>query len=418
MASKKVFLLAVLAAIIATTAVTALQIPQPQVMEKSPYSPNYSKLPGINKLNKVKNELYINPKSVFRSLKPGETVSISVTVKNIGRNSVKINPRIVHSTLPFTNNLPLPKSWVNFSPAKTILKPKETVMFHIKISVPKNASNGEYSCQIVLTNDSVYMPYILPSWQNHLYIYSISITVDVRKPPDVIIYPSYLSATVLKGESKTLKIFVKNTGNRYYSMHPTLSTPEYISEYVEPIGKDMVRISYPEVIPPNSTVTVNVTFMGIKAGRYSGKLLLNINDSNLELFRQSVYLSLTVITPPKKPYVRKILVSNLSRLEITVRVSPNAGSEVKLISPNGDAFKPESVSESFSVYRRVSPNIPIPKPYPIYPVTEENKESSGYYTAADTGMEYHFTVVKPENGVWKLLIKTTGYANVKIQKFY
>ena len=349
--------------------------------------------------------LYIHPRSVFRTVKPGSTIKIDVTVKNVGNTTAVLKPRVVNVYYYMASGLPIPASWINVTPKNVTVKPGEKTDIELKITVPNNTSSGEYFCLIALTNDTFpYSPFkLIPA-----YIYAVSINLEVRRPPDIAIYPTYLSATVLKGKSKTMKIYVKNLGNKCYTMSPSLESPEFFSGYSKPLTKDMVSITAPKLIPPNSTAVINVTLKGVEEGQFSGKIYLNINDTNLESYMQEVFVNLNVITPPKTAYVRKINVSGLS--ELKVKVTVNSGySEVRLVSPGGKEIRPASVTETVYV-SRTKPGVPV-KPYTVCVKTAT-------YTASSGEKSYGFDVIRPENGTWKVCVKTVNYANIEIQKIY
>ncbi len=416
MTSRKVVFVAAMLLLASVVVAVALQVTTLQVTSQPPLAKSLNSLNSSGKFPKAPlHRLYVYPRAVFRTVKPGSDVEVKVTIKNVGNTTAIVKPRIVQSNYYFimTGNMPMPESWVRISPKSVKLEPSEKTEIDLKLSVPNNTSNGNYFCLIALTNDTVNLPYSPYTPFTPKYLYTVSINLEVRKPPDVVVYPTYLSTTVLKGKNKTLKIYVKNSGRKCYSMNPVLESPEYfVSDYTKPLTKDMVSINAPKLIPPNSTVVVNVTLKGLEEGRFSGRIDLNINDTNLEDYNQKVYVTMTVVTPPKTAYVREINVSNLSELKVKVTVN-DAGtySEVRLISPDGKIVKPESVTESVYV-SRVKPSFPVPiKPYAVY-------EKTAGYTASSEGKTYEFVVVKPENGVWKVSVKTISYANIEIKKIY
>ncbi len=339
-------------------------------------------------------KLYINPSSRYAVLKPGESLKFTVTIKNTKNKTVTLKPEL--HTFPFTTSMFL--KWVKVNLSKTVLKPGESTNAEVTISIPKNAEEGHYSCILAFTNDSIYLPYS----HYKLYVNSVQISVDVRTPPDVYIYPMYLSLNLVKGETKNVSITVVNRGNRTYSINPAVScTPEY---YVFPptacLNSSMVKVSAPKVIPPHSKVFVNLTFHAAAPGSYRGILDLNINDTKVN---QKVNLFVRVVSMPEKPYVRKFTIKNVKALRVTVRFSSYNSKiieSVKLISPDGKVVKPTSIVEESSIS------------YTSYPVKIKPGYSVNY-----NSVTFVYNVSKPENGLWKVAVKTPYSVNIKIVKF-
>ncbi len=356
--------------------------------------------------------LIIEPKFKYVRLKPGESTSFTVKIKNPNDKDVTIDPKVVIP--PYSE---MDKSWVRIDKSRFVLKSKGNATLTITVSVPKNAEKGFYSCEIAFTNDTLPYPAETPRFVNVLHL-----SVQVWIPPSVRIYPTSVFKYVEAGRNYIFNITVENIADRSFTLNPKLTQAEYYGPNVNYLTKDMVSIDAPSTIPPHSKVTVriHVRIPPTAKGTLRGYVDLGINDPGLEDWAKRVSISLIVFERPTEPFVRIIRVENASVLKVEVSTglsqfipyvpvpygspfSSNADVSVRLISPHGEVKVRPKVLERFVVTLGT-----------YGPPWESTK---GLYKVMSVGKTYTYIVENPENGVWRIEImpKNCFMFNVEVE---
>ncbi len=345
-------------------------------------------------------KLVINPPYKHVRLKPGESTSFKVEVRNPTNRVVVLKPRVVVN--PYSTYVVSP-DWISISPKSTVLKPNGSVWVEVGVRVPKNAKKGFYSCDIVFTNDSIPVPYGMPRYVNALHL-----GLEVWIPPSVTITPKYITDFVEPGKDYVYTVELKNKANRSFSLNPQLTEPEYIGTLGSFLSKNCVEIESPRKIPPNSAVYVKIHVHIPKnaTGVLRGVVKMNVNDPGLEEWAQRVTLNLNVITKPSKPFVKVIRVENVTKLTIRVTsgfsgvlmpfgLSYRGGDfDVRIVSPSGVVrVKPKVVEKSVVT---MGSNVP------------SWVRGEGEYKVVSISKTKEYVIKYPENGVWKVEITPKG----------
>lgn len=390
---KRLFLASLMLALLAIGIATALISVQPIPVKP----PDYTKL-------------IITPKSKHFTAKPGDKLDFSVKIRNVDNKTVTIKPKLIPPLFPGMNVME--SSWVDIKPSELTLNPNEEGKLKIEIRIPDDVERSSYSAQIVLTNETIAVPYSpYPIYPN-----SIRVSVYIQIPPSVTIYPRFIHDKVEPGKTYTYNVTIENGGDRSFKINPKLAVGDlYIPEgRVSYLTEDMVEVTAPKVIPPHSKVTVKikVNFPENASGQYCGHIDLNIDDPNLEEWMQRIELSFAIRVKPSKPFVKEFEVYNVSRLNVSVTAMNYDGSvsdvDIKMYSPSGLlSIDPTKVVESIKVTPRGSF---VPVPYPKSITSEE-------YGVSSWTMTYVYLIKNPENGKWKVeVLSACDYMTITIEK--
>jgi len=344
-------------------------------------------------------KLIISPNFKHLRLKPGDSASFTVKIKNPTDKDVLIDPKVV--VKPHAENA-IDESWVSFDKSGFVLKSKQETEITVTVKVPKDAEKGYYYCEIAFTNETIpRTPYEMPN-----YINKIDLSVEVWVPPSVKIIPRYINDYVEAGKTYEYTIKIKNTAGKTFKLNPEFVEPEYISGFENYLSKDNVRIEAPSTIPPNSEVEVKVKVnVPVTAkGFLRGAIKLNIDDPGLDEWMQRVEITLNVFTKPTEPFVKTVRIENASKL--TVKVSSNfmgipfpiiVGSkgytegdfDVKIYSPSGIiSVKPKTIEKL--IVTTGSKYVP---PW---------EETEGIYKVVSVSKTKIYMIENPENGIWKI----------------
>jgi len=342
-------------------------------------------------------KLVISPDYKDLRLKPGESKSFTVKIKNPTDKDVLITPKVV--TDPYSKNV-IDKSWVSFDRTSFTLKAKQETKITVTVKVPNDIEKGFYHCKIAFTNETIPAPtpYEIPKYVNTMHL-----SVEVWIPPSVKITPRYIRDTVEAGKTYEYTIKIKNTASKTFHLKPEFTEPEYIDDFENYLSKDNVRIEAPSTIPPNSEVKVKVkvSIPATAKGSLRGTIKLNIDDPGLDEWMQRVKINLNVFTKPTEPFVKTVKIENASKL--TIKVSSDfmgipiiAGKgytegdfDVKIASPSGViSVKPKTIERL--VVTTGSKYLP---PW---------EETEGIYKVVSVSKTKIYTIENPENGIWRI----------------
>jgi len=343
-------------------------------------------------------KLKITPAFKHTRLQPGESESFEIKVKNIGDKDVTVKPELVQ--MPYAPNT-VDEDWLKIEPEKTVLKAKEECRIKIEVSVPRDAEKGFYSAMIALTNDTVASPYPTPY---PMYVNKLMLSVNVWIPPQVVIKQRYIHDVVEAGKNYEYKIIIENMGDRGVTLNPVLKNERIYYDFYSPVQltEDMVQIESPKQIPPKSKaeVKIRVNVPADAKGVLRGGVQLNIDDPGLDEWMQRIDINLNVWQKPTEPYVKEVVVENVSKLRFEVSAtsqafrmyrSVNADFDVKIKSPSGYInIKPSKKVEVVGVTLSAS----------YLPPWEG--ESEGIYRVTKTEKTEVYIIENPENGVWRI----------------
>ncbi len=344
-------------------------------------------------------KLVISPSYKHLRLKPGDSATFTVKIKNPTDKDVTITPKVVVE--PYADNV-VDKSWVSFDKSNFVLKAKQETEITVTVKVPEDAEKGFYYCTIAFTNDMIptATPYGTPRYVNTMHL-----SVDVWVPPSVKITPRYISDFVEAGKTYEYTVKIKNTASKSFKLNPEFVEPEYIGDFAEYLSKDNVQIESPSTIPPNSEVEVKikVNVPSTAKGYLRGTVKLNIDDPGLDEWMQRVELNLNVFTKPTEPFVKTVKIENASKLTVKVssdfmgipipiiagRTYAEGDFDVKIVSPNGVInVKPKIVEKVV-----VTTGSKFAPPW---------EETEGIYKVVSVSKTKIYTVENPENGIWKI----------------
>ncbi len=355
-------------------------------------------------------KLWISPKNKYLQLKPGEAKEFTVKVKNRGENEITLSPEL--EVLPFAEYF-LEESWIELVPEKATLKAGEKVTFTVKISIPENADVGNYNSVLAFTNET----YTRGSFP--IKVNSLTMGVNIWKPPVVKILRKYVRDRVEAGGSYTYEIKLENTGDEAVSLSPKFGStrmgrclgmgcPTELEEA-------WVSINSPDKIEAGSkaTVTIVVNMPAEAKGIYQGAVNLGINDPSIREWNQEVRLNLVVWQQPVEPYEKAFTVPEGSgKLSIEVGVNQHAYEKfgsinegeptfiVTLVSPEGSEISPSA--------RKTVVTSVINLGAGYLPPWEE--ESSGMYRVERINYRETFILEDPAPGGWKLKVMPSNAA--------
>ena len=341
--------------------------------------------PPIEKPSKLK----ITPRFKHLGLKPGESESFDVKIRNPTDKDVKIEPKVVS----FRETID--ETWISFDKGAFTLRAKDSATVRITVSIPSDAEKGFYSCQIAFTNDS-----------GGIYVNAIHLSVRVYIPPSVKISPRWISDFVEAGKTYEYKVKVKNKGEKTFSINPKVVQPEYgiVGEW---LSDREISIISSSTVPPNSEVEVKivVNVPSDVTGYVRGTVDLGIDDPGLDEWNRRVELNLNVYSVPKEPFVKVVKLENASKL--TVKVSSEIFNvpipmfkakgefEVNIFSPSGE----------LKLRPKVIEKLVVTTGYGFSPPWEE---TDGIYKVVSTTKTEIYEIENPENGEWRIEVMPKG----------
>jgi hypothetical protein len=265
-------------------------------------------------------KLQISPKQEWFQIKPGGEKEFTVKVKNKENESVFTSPRL--ETIPYTEYF-LEEEWITFEPSSAGINASEEQEYTVTLKIPEDAEIGDYIAQIVFTNDTISMPYLVPF---PTYPNSLILSIDVWEPSKIVIQPSYIHDMVEAGQTKDYKIQIENKGDKAIAISPEAGEEEYMYEpYENKIPDEWLTIAAPATVDANSTATVNVTVdvPDDAKGGYEGCIKLNIDDSAAERWDwdHEVHISLEVWKQPTTPYKQNFTVKPGQNFSVVITTS-------------------------------------------------------------------------------------------------
>ena len=263
--------------------------------------------------------LQISPRNEWFEIKPGGEKEFTIKVKNKENESVFTSPRL--ETMLYGEYF-MEEEWITFEPSSAEIESEEVQEYTITVKIPEDAEIGDYSTQIVFTNDTISTPYLPCLPQPSVIILSI----NVWEPQKIVIQPRYIHGMVEAGKTKEYQIQIENKGDEAISISPEIGEEEYMYEpYENPIPNEWLTIDAPATVDANSTATVNVTVdvpTDVK-GEYGGCIKLNIDDSATERWGMDyeVDIRLEVWKQPKTAYQQNFTVKQGQNFSVVISAS-------------------------------------------------------------------------------------------------
>ena len=265
-------------------------------------------------------KLQISPRYNNFRIKPGGEKVFTVKVKNKENESVFTSPRL--ETISYTEYF-MEEEWITFEPSNAEIESEEVQEYTVTVKIPEDAEIGDYITQIVFTNDTISMPYLLlfPT-----YVNSLMLSLDVWEPSKILIQPSYIHGMVEAGQTKDYKIQIENKGEKAIAISPEIGEEEYgYGSYENMIPDEWLTLDAPATVDANSTATVNVTVDVPEdaKGGYEGCIKLNIDDSAAERWERDyeVHISLEVWKQPTTPYQQNFTVKQGQNFSVVLSAS-------------------------------------------------------------------------------------------------
>ena len=299
-------------------------------------------------------KLRIIPRNDWIEMMPGDSEEIAVTVKNIDNRTISIDPKVIVS--PYSKYV-FDEDWIVMGPVIAELEPDSEEEFSFMVEIPDDAECGQYSMQVVFTDEVEQTPYRapLPHYKN-----AFSLLIEVWNPPVIRVLPSHIHDRVESDRGYDYQVYIENVGEEDIGIDPEMSDDgRYYELYsTAPAFKsDAITIDAPPVVPAggNATVNLHLSVPAGAKGRYHGELDLNLDDPAMvhEWYGEaSVHLSFEVLTQPTEPFVKAFttetdapvaieLVSNWWGRYGTCRSGSSHDEcpffDVALAGPNGDA---------------------------------------------------------------------------------
>ncbi|MFC7142069.1 hypothetical protein ACFQMA_19815 [Halosimplex aquaticum] len=344
--------------------------------------------------------LYITDGYLSERVKPGESVTLNVTVGNSEDHTVELDPHVV---LPQVQGRPIQKSWISIENGDTTLSAGEEREFTVTVAVPSDAEFGEYRAEVAFTNQTVSYP-----GQPDRPVHAAQISVSVREEPSVqIVDGRYASAQVQTGDSYTYEVTVRNDGDQAVPLNPTVETPDHRQPSENTVKRSWFEIDAPNEVGPGETANVSVTVTppsDAAVGRYYTELSLGLTDPNRPErsdYWQRVDLSMQVWEQPDQPFEQSFAVSERAdnvTLSLTAgdygeRASDEPVSfDVTFVSPNGTEVDAERVSVTDSGAVSLGAE------------DDRAAERQGAYTARSGGSEFEYRLDDPGAGEWTVRI--------------
>lgn len=309
-------------------------------------------------------KLYVERDYKRVELKPGESDSFTVSVKNLEDETVSVNPHL--STPPVGENL-MQEKWVSID-GDTSIDAGEEQEFTVTVSVPNDAKLGRYRGNIAFTDETITYPG-RPARPAH----AANVNVRVWREPTVnVLAGNYMHSQVEAGDSYTHQILIENTGDEAVPVNPELSEERrrHYSSYGNSeatLDRSWLEIDAPAQIAPGETATVSVTVTppeNADRGRYRTELNLGLKDPARDEQRnhwQQIRLNFQVWKQPTEPFETSFEVSEdannvslklstNSRYRNQMDSSKSADFDVQFVSPDGEVIEAERVKVTDNGY--------------------------------------------------------------------
>ena len=342
--------------------------------------------------------LQISPRNEWFEIKPGGEKEFTIKVKNKENESVFTSPRL--ETMLYGEYF-MEEEWITFEPGSAEIESEEVQEYTVTVKIPEDAEIGDYSTQIVFTNDTISTPYLPCLPQPSVIILSI----NVWEPQKIVIQPRYIHGMVEAGQTKEYQIRLENKGDEAIAISPEIGEEEYMYEpYENSIPDEWLTIDAPAAVDANSTATVNVT-VDVPAdakGGYEGCIKLNIDDSATERFGRDceVHISLEVWKQPKTAYQQNFTVKQGQNFSVVISASqrgteePSFNVSLALAGLEGEDMRPEPSKTVKTV------GVSLGSDYlPLEDVTSEETYHVSHIEYSET-----YKVTNATGGVWTLKI--------------
>ncbi len=354
-------------------------------------------------------KLQISPRDKWFELKPGSEKEFTVKVRNKNEAMVSASPRIVVQP---SGEYTLEKEWITIEPGSAELKSGEEREFTVKVRIPGDAEIGQYSTQIVFTNDTIPMPYPVPF---PAYINSMRMSIHVWEPPKITIQPQYIRDRLEAGQSQEYEIQLENRGDKAIAINPEVDGEG--SHCMGPgcpgeIPADWISIESPSKVDANSKATVRVA-VNVPAdakGRYEASINLNMDDPSVERWNHEVRLSIEVWKQPTEPFREEFSVKSGENVKIVIsanqygydKYSDVAGDNeepafdvtLRLAALDGGVLEPEAVKTVKTEHISLGSGFLSPR----------ESASGGMYHVMSTQYCETYEVKNATGGVWSLEI--------------
>ncbi|HID19439.1 MAG TPA: hypothetical protein EYP28_00635 [Methanophagales archaeon] len=266
-------------------------------------------------------KLQISPRQEWFQIKPGGEEEFTVKIKNKENESVFTSPRL--EMMPYGEYME--EEWITFEPDSAEINAGEVQEYTVRIKIPEDAVIGDYSAQVVFTNDTMptqYLPF-LPQPN------SLMLSINVWERLKILIQPQHIHDRVEAGQSKEYKIQLENKGDEAIAISPEIGGEEYrYGPYENKIPDEWLTIDAPATVDANSTATVNVTADAPDdaKGGYEGCIKLNIDDPSTERWGwdHEVHISLEVWKQPTTPYQENFTVQQGQNFSVMISASQYA----------------------------------------------------------------------------------------------
>ncbi|NOR77706.1 MAG: hypothetical protein GQ523_04625 [Methanophagales archaeon] len=159
--------------------------------------------------------LQISPRNEWFEIKPGGEKEFTIKVKNKENESVFTSPRL--ETMLYGEYF-MEEEWITFEPGSAEIESEEVQEYTVTVKIPEDAEIGDYSTQIVFTNDTISTPYLpfLPQPS------AIILSINVWEPQKIVIQPRYIHGMVEAGQTKEYQIQIENKGDEAISISPEI----------------------------------------------------------------------------------------------------------------------------------------------------------------------------------------------------
>ena len=350
--------------------------------------------------------LQISPKHEWFELKPGSEKEFTVKVKNKNEETVSTSPRI--EVQPFGENL-LEEDWITVEPGSAEIKADEEQEYIVTVKIPEDAEIGQYSAQVVFTNDTMPTPYPAPF---PVYVNSLSLSIQVWEPPKIVVQPQHIYDRIEAGQSQEYEIQFENKGDKAITISPEIGGGDrWGGPFENMIPEGWLTIEAPAKVEANSKATVRVT-VNVPAdakGRYEGSINLNIDDPSIERWNQEVHLSLEVWKQPTTPFREDFTVKQGEKVSVVVTARQYAydkygGAEEKE-EPSFDVALMLATLEGGKLTPEPSKTVKtahISLGMDYLPPWEASSE--GMYHVTSTGYSETYEITNATGGAWTLEI--------------
>ena len=281
--------------------------------------------------------LYVDDDYRHIQLKPGESDSFTVSVRNDDDSEVTVDP---HLYLPPTGDLPVKESWVSIDEGELTLNSDEQREITVDITIPEDANLGDYRGKIVMTNETITYPGAPPR-----PVHAATFTASVYKEPTIEITDrSYRSTQIQAGGAQTYSFTIENTGEQAVPVDPTMANERhtrYPSGENSELKRSWLTIDAPTEIPPGEIAHVNVTVeppTDASVGRYNAELDLGLKDparDDRNDYWQRVNLHFQVWDQPEEPFTTDFSVSREAN-NVTLTVNTDGLRQANAQPPNFD----------------------------------------------------------------------------------